>query len=359
MNSDILQSHKNWSEKLLRTINPTGGMVRRSVEVSHGNHGLGVTYPATLHHPGNWILEDALESLGDAPSGVSVPERDEQGRWVSIHHRYDHYPVFVQNHPSGGTVISGGVGGRLNGLHFSGIKSDEDYRTHSRRSEIGKRDAEEQAQKVAELQQEQLVRGAEKEPGLTHEEHILPMTPEQALDFTRTRHHYSMAKIAQEKDEDFISHARRINPDTEDDNEPTNIERAYHDALMPILHGHEKGAKVKWLREFANEHRGEPLSVVAVHPQSARTADFALNTDGHSVSRIDPGDNPVAAHDQFLQWSHPSDGSRSNILVSGNERYAQNSGRPHHVVYMDSDPGSEPVEGKHLSSHVLKLEEEK
>src|SRR6185312_2278310 len=271
------------------------------------------------------------------PTDADRVERVPGGRWLSVHPNGPNtpsYPVYAVPDKSGQYVITGGAGGRLNGLRLDGLQDEAAYaRTQSREESARRRlqrYVEEQSRQQVLMQAQALA--ARRDAGeVLREPHLLPMTPAQALEYARILHYAHRAQAAHAEGDADTEALAQLAPDREDlMSDPAEVDRLHamlpaikEEAFNRVSHGHPDGAKVRWLADFADEHRAEPMVVHTHDPQTAEMLSERLGQGGHRVGVVAPYDGVDDNED-----------ARSRAILS----VFPHSGTPSAHILVTSDP---------------------
>lgn len=352
------EAHKTWQNNFLGSMMPTLGYDRRPVYVTHGKHGIGTAYPATIHHPQNWILEDALEGVQETPrTRTPYSAEHPEAQWVTIRTHPDELPHAVRVHPDGHGrhVISGGVGGRMNGITLEGVLPENAYHTLQRRDIIEQKQQQALATQSQEMTRQILLRQLERGRGVTPVNvHTLPMTEEQENEYATTLHHLGLAEAGLRKNQPDDYAMRRLAAYGDMHGMSMDDMRtrwpALRDGLVQrLVHGHSKGANAEWLKNFAASNQ-EPIIVQAKNPYAISSAADALRTAGRKVG-VATYDNPLANHLFAPQSGVPH--LDAVVVQSGLKHPVRRS----HLVYYDTKPQSNEVDtSRYHSAHHLNVD---
>jgi hypothetical protein len=300
----LIEAHRQVAASLLQKVNPLSGHKARSVWLSHGKDGSGEVYQANLYHPPHWHLEEALDGSAEAPEHTPVESGPSGQRWVSIKTdpHGEHYPVRVTDPRHGQWTVTGGVGGRLNGLVMTGLLDDMRYHDLGKTRAIANKKAQEEADKPRRVEADMMARKQRATPSdkVALEEHYLPMHRLQAVDYMAALH----------------------NSDEE--------------GARKIINDHPLASKTQFVLQYANGHPGEGMMVYSHTGGVARRLANSLRADGHNASFID--------------------GDSSGLVTIPNTR--QSTAGKVHVIHHDGPVETVPDGKVHLGVHVLKTDGE-
>lgn len=357
----LLEPYEKWMKTFLQAHNPAHGMVQRPVYVSHGDHGLGPVYMATLHHPPQWLLEEALEGNTDPRESGQQPSHPE-GRKIAIRTEMDGEPhaFYIQPHTHGLHMITRGAGRRLNGLFLTGLHSDAEYAHMGRQRRALLNAHKRQMAKVVAMQNQSLQRQAELagQKVVSPATHLLDMTPEQAQKYAEMKFYHGRAQAGAERGEPDMYALRRLAP-----NEFLNATPEAHGNLVEMLHntldyhlqnahdnilyGHPQGAHARWLKDYLDANRHDPAVVVVQNPQARQMLYNRLGEAGHKVASF--GEDGVG---DAIRFAPPSGRPDAHVLLAESSAQVPPS-RRHHLIWYDTQPDLEPDPQQHKTFHVL------
>lgn len=143
-----IDQHVAWTRRQIRAENPLSGYRTRGVRLRHERYRPGQhkdadypPYSAVIHHEPETDIDGLLGGLGTRLQEIRKAEGGRRealppnGRWITVHPNGDDeegYPVYIVENPDHSHTIVSGVGGKLNGLRLTGVKSPQEYRQLAR-----------------------------------------------------------------------------------------------------------------------------------------------------------------------------------------------------------------------------------
>lgn len=365
MNETLLQRAQAWKQGFLGRVNPVANWAAKQVQVSHGIGAVAEQYPALLHHPADWHYKDARAGQ-TAPSELTAPKRNPDAQEISVDDgQGEPFTLHAQPHSPGRHVITGGTGGRFNGLYLTGLRSPQQQRQAAQERAEAKR-AEVRMQALMERQQaERLAIEAKHTGEALLNVHQLPMTDAQEERFARNAHLLNALGLMNSSQAQTT--LRELRPQDFGGDKPGEAVTNYWMGRQPklreavtdaLLHDHPEGAKAQWLKEFAGKH-SEPLVVVAQRPEAVSSIRQALEASGRAVGRVDPASSTGEQAESMFSFMPLRDGkSRKDALIVSDPDMAHTY-QPHHRIYYDSAPTQPHNSKQHLSAHQLIVDGEK
>lgn len=129
--------HGEWRREILSQARPFFGWKKSPIWVSHPlkcRLRKGERYCVDALHPPDWVLADAIAGRSK-PIAKAYPDDCPDGRWITVHPNgpdEDGHPVYICPNHDGSYTVTRGVGGALNGLRLTNVKSPEEYKRLAR-----------------------------------------------------------------------------------------------------------------------------------------------------------------------------------------------------------------------------------
>jgi len=159
--------------------------------------------------------------------------------------------------------------------------------------------------------------------------HVLPIEGKQATEHAEVMKAYRAVKVARQSNDTagLVKALKVLDPSAfhEDDTPQQEEETAKRllpalgtlreTALNRVVNLHSSGAKLKWIDQFVNAHKGEPTVIFAHNLSSVKAIRDKLSAQGHRVASITGGMSTDAKDKAKLAFSPESGEASVDVLV--------------------------------------------